>query len=356
MKSLILSLAFFTLLCTGVRAQIVYPDPLKFDKASIAFIKGSESRYIDSIAINTSTDKVPYGFAFPADTLLLDIKLLLPVDELTIETFARGRSFGKSTCWVDPPSADVYLSVTAGQMSIDSVGLSEVDKWYRKKVQTILALQGLDLRKFELARTISIWVEDLVVLRFVEAYLGMPNLTQNDAYELWRTLADRSDPVRAHPSFAPLLAHAKLLGSQKPAFFKKLEFQDAKRRKRALPEPESEFFLLEIYQRDNPVSQKNHDALMESPAIDSVLQKMSIISLTSEDSPALWSLYVKDRKFKWLHGLHVPNKKVPSLDRWAIFPNSTYLLVNKKFNVIGAYPSLERMAAGMSWHSQGGKW
>ena len=132
-------------------------------------------------------------------------------------------------------------------------------------------------------------------------------------------------------------------------------FQDVKRRVRELPKPATELFLLEIYHRDSSTSQENHDILMQSPVIDSLLQKMPIISLTSEESPALWSLYVKDRKFKWLHGLHVPNKKVPSLERWAIFPNSTYLLMNEKFNIIGAYPSLQRMAAGVSWYVQGSK-
>lgn len=355
MKSLILILAFFTLLCTGARAQLVVAKPLKFKDASIAFIKNFESKLIDSIAINTSVDKTPYGFAFPKDTLLLDIEVLKPVDELTIETFAGGKSLGIRKCWVDPPSANVYLSVANGLANIDSVGLSGVDRWYRTRVKEILALDDLNLRKYQLHQTISLWVEDLIGLRFVEALLSMPNLNLTDAFNLWKTLEERSAPIQEHPEFALLLQHAKLVGNQKPVFFKKLAFQDVKRRMRALPEPETKFFLLEIYQRDNPVSQNNHDVLMESPVIDSLLKRMPIISLTSEESLALWSLYVKDRKFKWLHGLHVPNKKVPSLKKWAIFPNSTYLLMNKKFNVVGVYPNLQRMAAGVSWNVQGSK-
>jgi hypothetical protein len=355
MRLLTFTLALTTFLCTCGRAQVAVAEPLEFEDASIAFIKNLESRLIDSIAISTSIDKTPYGFAFPKDTLLLDIEILLPVDELTIETFAGGKSLGTRRCWVDPPSANVYLSVADGLANIDSVGLSGVYQWYRSKVNEMCILDDLNLRKYKLRETISLWVEDLIGLRFVDALLSMPNLSLPDAYNLWRTLEERSAAVQNHPEFAPLLQHAELLGKQRPALFKKLVFQDVKRRMRTLPKPETELFLLEIYQRDNPVSQKNHDVLMESPVIDTLLKKMPIISLTSEESLALWSLYVKDHKFKWLHGLHVPNKKVPSLDKWAIFSNSTYLLMNEKFNVIGVYPNLQRMAAGVSWYVQGSK-
>jgi hypothetical protein len=244
------------------------------------------------------------------------------------------------------------LSVKEGQASIDSVGLSEVDRWYRTRVQETLTLQNLNFRKYDLAQTVSFEVNDLIGVRFIEAYLSMPNLTSTEAYYLWRTMEERSAPIRGHPDFEPLLQHAKLLGDQRPALFKKLMFLDVKRRLREFPKPTTDLFVLEIYQQNNPVSQKNHEILMLSENIDSILQIVPFISLASEDSHALWSLYVKDGKFKWIHGLHAPNKKVPSLEKWAIFPNSTYLLMDKRFNLIGAYPNLQRMAAGVSWYIQ----
>lgn len=355
MRLLTLTLALIIFLCTCGRAQNVRSEPLKFEQASIAFIKSPGSLRIDSIAINTSIDKTPYGFAFPQDTMLLEIEVLLPVDELTIETFTQGQSHGRSTCWVDPPSADVYLSVTNGVGRIDSVGLSQVNRWYQEKVQEILSLKSLELRKYELGQTISVGAEDLIVLRFIEAYLNMPNLTSSDIYYLWDAVKARFAPIRRHPDFLPLWEHARLLATHKRAQFKRLEFLDAQGRKRRLPDPPSDYFLLEIYQRSDSTSLDNHLVLRESPVVDSLLQEVPMVSLTSEESHALWSLYVKDGNFKWLHGLHVPNARVPTLADWGIFPGSTYLLVDKRFNLIGAYPDLRGMAAGVWWHTGGEK-
>jgi hypothetical protein len=354
MRLLTLTLAFTCFFCTCGRAQGIIAEPLKFDNASIAFIKRANSGVIDSITISTSIDKVPYGFAFSQDTLLMSIEVLLPVDELTIETFTNGSSYGKQTCWVDPPSADVYLSVIEGGGLVDSVGLSQVDSWYRAKVKEILSLQDLEFRKYALGRAIIDSGEDLVSIRFIEAYLSMPNLTPSDAYFLWQTMDLRFTSIRNHPDFQRLLQHAALLAKHKPAEFKKLRFQDVSGRLRQLPKDAPDYFLLEIYQRDNPISQQNHRVLKESQVIDSLLQKVPMISLTSEESHALWGLYVKDGGFKWRHGLHVPDAKTPSLNKWAIFPNSTYLLVDKKFRLIGVYPNLQRMAGGVYWHTKAG--
>lgn len=345
-------LTLITSLCTCASAQVVIGEPLKFEASSIAFIKQANSRLIDSIAISTSTDEKSYGFAFPDDTLLMDVEVLLPVDELTIETFAGGHSFGVQRCWVDPPSADIYLSIVAGKGVVDSVGLSEVDRWYRAKVESLMVIKKLPGRKYVLGRSIYDLNEDLVVTRFIEAYLLLPNLTKTDVFLLWQVMNARFEPIREHPDFQRLLEHANLLANHKPAWFKKMAFRDAKGRLRQLPKPSTEFFLLELYDKDDPVCQENHRFMKTSPVIDSLLQKVPMISLTKEDSPALWRLYVKDNDFKWLHGLEEPIPRIPALEEWAISPHSTYLLVDKKFKLLGAYPDLQRMASGVWWHSR----
>lgn len=344
-------LALLTLLCTCVRAQNGFAEPLKFESASIAFIKNPGSAPIDSIAISTSIDKVPYGFRFTPDTLLLDIQVLLPVDELTVETFSDGRSYGKQTCWVDPPSANVYLSVTENEGQIDSVGLSRVNRWYDAKVEEIIAFKGLKARKFALNRAIFESGEDLIVTRFIEAYLSMPNLKPEEAYFLWEQMEFRFAPIRNHPDFQRLQNRVGIFNTYKPSLIKKLTFQDVMRRKRRLPKPTTDFFVLEIYDRSYLASRQNHEVLQESPVVDSLLKQVPMISLTNEESPALWRLYVKDNKFKWLHGLHIPDRTMPSLAELAVFPHATYLLINKRFKLIGVYPDLDSMAAGVWWHT-----
>lgn len=352
MKFLVLTLALTSFACTCGRAQIVKGEPLKFENASIAFIKNPDSGPIDSIAISTSIDKVAYGFSFTQDTLLMDVEVLLPIDELTIETFANGQPHGKGTCWVDPPSANVHLSVSEGKGSVDSVGLSEVDRWYQEKVQAILLLQNLNSRKSELSRAIYNSGDDLITVRFIEAYLKMPNLTAQEAYYLREAMKIRFEGILEHPDFQRLSPQINLLAVQRPALLKKLVFQDVKRRQKTLPNPTTDFFLLEIYDGNSPISQENHRALLQSKGIDSLLQEVPMVSLVREESHALWSLYVKDHRFKWPHGMHVPNKKVPSLAKWAIFPNSTYLLIDKRFNLIGVYSSPQRMALGVWWYTK----
>lgn len=344
-------LALLTLCCTCVRAQNVLAEPLKFESASIAFIKNSGSLPIDSLSISTSVDKVAYGFSFLRDTLLLDVKVLLPVEELTIETFAAGRSYGKQTCWVDPPTANVYLSATENEGRVDSVGLSLVNKWYDAKVEEILTFKGLEPRKYALGRAILESGEDLIVTRFIEAYLRMPNLKPDEAYYLWQAMDVRFAPIRSHPDFKRLYEQVSIFDTYKRRWLKNLTFQDVKGRKRRLPKPTTDFFLLEIYDRSHLVSRQNHEALQESPVVDSLLNRVPMISLTNEESPALWGLYITDNKFKWLHGLHLPDRTMPSLAELAVFPHSTYLLINKRFKLIGVYPDLDSMAAGVWWYT-----
>ena len=137
MKSPLLTLFLILLFCTCGRAQSTTRAKLPRETTNVAFIKGDTGFIIDSIAVSTSLDTVPYGFPFTEDTLLLDISIFKPVDLVTVETFGGKHSFGPQRFWVDAPTANVYLSIQAGRGLIDSVSLSPRDKWYNQELRKI---------------------------------------------------------------------------------------------------------------------------------------------------------------------------------------------------------------------------
>ncbi len=344
-------LALITIFCTSARAQSLRGDPLKYRAAQIAFIKSDRGRLIDSITIRTTRDEQPYGFSFTVDTLLLEVEILVPVDELEIETFAGQHSFGRQRCWVDPPSADVHLSVVAGKGSIDSVTLSPIEQYYRGVVKAINLQSSLAGRKLILEEAIYGGGDDLLTVRLTEAYLHMPNLDRTEIYTLWQTLKARFGPVRRHPEFQRLYRRTELWANFKPSRLKRISFRDAEGRKWQLPAPEKDLFMLDVYHAADTLSQQAHQYLQETPVIDSLLQQVPLYSISDEGSQALWQLYVRDGNFKWRHGWHLPDPKNPSLFPLDVFPGSTYLLVDNRLRIIGVYPNLQLLANAVWWHS-----
>lgn len=346
---------FFFLLVVGssfVSGQAIKSNPLRYKRADITFIKNPEGKTIDSISIRTSMDELPYGFNFSNDSLLLDIRLLHPVDELTIETFTKGYSFGQHSCWVDAPTANVYLSIFKGSNKVDSVGLSPVDRFYQETKLFVNRQLTMQFQKNSLLDLLYDWEQDLMAVRFMEQFLDFPNVTRLDAQELLSLMNDGFEGLSPHPYYQEQKARAKALAQPKSWLLKKLSFKGVDGKLRNLPKPTSQIFLLEIYQRDSPESRVNHQILKKVPSLDSLLKKMPIISLTQDDSEALWRLYVKDENFKWRHGFVPFGVKGNDLEQWAIYPHTTYLLVDKKFRIVGIYPDLKKMAAKVWWHSQ----
>lgn len=342
---LVLTLAFIAFLCSCGRAQINL-DKLPRDISNVAFIKGKTGFLIDSLTIRTSLDTFPYGFAFISDTLLLDISIFHPVDELIVETFAEGHPFGRHSCWIDAPSADVHLSIAAGRTVIDSVGLSPMDRWFRKEVDLIRLSGNLTAAKSNLGRAILNNQDLLMCANFIGAFQDLPNLTRPDILWLKSTLNSELRSVKRHPWFASLLARQKAMQSNLRRKLKKYELSDQRGKVVELTIPKKQFFVLNFYDARLSDARRDHLYLKEILLTDSVFSRVPVISIARGDYVDGWLNYVKEGDFPWPHYL---DYKPDLYDQMALFPASTYVLLNRKNQIEGLYDNLRQLTAALQW-------
>lgn len=354
MRLTLLTTLLLTLLCTCGRAQesrtFLIPTPPT--TTNIAFIKGETGFIIDSIAVSTSLDTVPYGFPFPNDTLVLDINIFDPVDEVTIETFGGGHSFKQQRFWVDAPTANVYLSIKAGNGVVDSVSLSPVDTWYRQKIKEIREISQLELLKIAVGRAAyeSRW--NLMSTRFLMAYLDLPNLNRQDMEGLQFSLGFEVPlAILRHPSASEIMTRGLALIGNEPGKLRKYPLITPSGKGIKLERPETDFYVLNLYRSDDPDSKKDHEIIQQAITKDSIFSSFPIISVNVGSSPALWRLYVRDGKFAWPHFWADPDDKKSLTDK-LIYPyRPTYLLVNKQNKLEGCYHELDKLLAAVRWRN-----
>lgn len=352
MKPCLSFLALLTLFCAGVRAQnqAVHSLNLPQKVVNIAFIKGETGFIIDSVTVRTSLDTLPYGFPFKADTLFLDVSTFSPVGEIVVETFAAGNAFGRASCWVDPPTADIYLSILSGRTVIDSVGLSPVDKWYREQVQEINAMSNLFLVKSALNNSILNTIDNLLCTTFFEAYLDLPNLTREDINGMAFTVQSSLGPVRKHPRFTPILDKLKLMNSIEPGKLKKYALLDIEGNAAIVDAPESDFYILNFYATAVPASLGEHAFIQESLQADSLFRVIPIISINTDADPGRWQEYAQTPGFAWPH-YHDPqtDTRKSLAGKLALYPGATYVLLDRRSRIVGVYDNLQKIAAALLW-------
>lgn len=353
MKSLpIALLALFTFLCTCASAQNVI-DKLPRDVSSVAFIKGNTGFLIDSIAISTSLDTIPYGFAFPGDTLVLDISIFRPVDELTVKTFSSGHSFKHSYCWIDAPSADVYLSIEAGRTVIDSVSLSPTDRWFRRKVIELKLSGSLNAAKLYLQNSIFESYDLLICAVFIEAYQELPNLSREDIFWLRRTVREEIGPVKRHPRFTPLLDRLRLLHSNLPGRLEKYDLRDYQGNKVELTAPKDQYYILNFYDARKAACRRDQQILQDVITTDSIFTDVPIIRITQGDYVTAWHNYIKQGNFSWPHYREDISSTKPGLyEKMALYPASTYVLLNKQSKIVGVFDNLRQLSAAVVYRKQ----
>jgi len=353
MKSLPTALlALLTFLGTCASAQNVV-DKLPRDVSNVAFIKGNTGFLIDSIAISTSLDTIPYGFAFPDDTLLLDISIFRPVDELTVKTFSGGHSFKSSYCWIDAPSADVYLSIDAGRTVIDSVSLSPTNRWFKSKVTELQLSRSLPATKFSLQSSIVESYDLLICAVFIKIFQELPNLTREDIFWLRKIVQEDIGPVKRHPWFTPQLDRLKLLRSNLPGKLEKYELSDYQGKAAELTTPKGQYYVLNFYDARKAVCRHDQQVLQKLLAIDSIFTDVPIISITQGDYATAWHNYIEQGNFTWPHYREVVSPNKPGLyEKMALYPASTYVLLNKQNKIVGVFDNLSKLTASLQFRRQ----
>ncbi|MFT5998400.1 MAG: hypothetical protein ACI81P_000853 [Neolewinella sp.] len=354
MRLLTLTLALITFLCTCGRAQTT-PDKLPRDETNVAFIKGKTGFIIDSLTIRTTLDTVPYSFAFPNDTLLLDISIFKPADELTLETFAGGHSFGRRSCWVDAPTADVYLSVTAGRNTIDSVGLSPINRLYRREVATIRAMKDPTLVKKAIGEAIYQYSELLFAADFLNAFADLPNLNRIDIEGVKYLLRDEIGRVKSHPRFEAPRKKIKLLASRLPGKLDKYELSSVTGQSVTLETPNKSFYILNLYDSSSAACRKEHELIANSLATDSLFIGVPIFSISQEKSEKAWRDYVSKGGFSWPHYYEDQAAKRRLFEELQLYPDGTYVLINKRNLIEGVYNDVSKLAAALMWRRISGK-
>jgi len=351
----IFTLALLTFLCTCGRAQNG-TDKLPRDISSIAFIKGKTGFLIDSLTIRTSLDTLPYGFAFPGDTLLFDVSVFRPVDQLTVETFAQGHSFKRYSCWIDAPSADVYLSIAAGRTIIDSVGLSPMDRWFREEAVKIQLSENLEYVKTSLKRSIVDSRSLLMCATFIKTFQRLPNLTRGEI--IWLKTVFRADigAVKRHPWFTPILARQKLLQSNLPGKLEKYELSDQLGNPIEVTTPKSQYYVLNFYDARKTESRRDHHYLREVISTDSIFASVPLISISRGDYVDGWQNYVRENDFSWPHYLESPSPSKQGIyNKMALFPASTYVLLNEKNQIEGVFEDPKRLTTAVLLRKQTSK-
>lgn len=351
MKSALI-LILITLLCTCGRAQLI-TQKLPRVVSNIAFIKGETGFLIDSLTIRTTLDTVPYGFAFPNDSLFLDISIYDPVDELILETFARGHAFGRSRCWVDAPTADIYLSIKAGRSAIDSVGLSPVERTFWKAITSIKAEKKPQGLKQSVLSAMDYFIDSPIAADFLATYMDMPNLSREDVKALGLNLnSEALGRVRRHPRFKAPLRKFKLMNSNLPGKLSKYELRDANGEVKETTSPETDYWVLNIYSTTNPDARREHILIRNTMETDSLFNGFPVISVSADVNAEDWSAYLQEGNFPWPHYREAPTGKAGLTVKAGLYPGSTYLLLNEKNKIEGVYDDVGKLAAAILYRKR----
>lgn len=346
---LALPLALIILLCTCGRAQKRL-DKLPRDLVSIAFVKSRTGSLIDSMTVRTTLDTVPYGFAFPNRTLFLDVSIYDPSDELTLETFAKGRSLGHSRCWVDAPTADVHLSIRSGRSVIDSVGLSFIDGLYRQEMIKVSTLQGKpDSLKKALLTGMYNYYNLPFIADLLMAYSDLPNLGRKQVNTLALIERFGITRVRRHPRFDAVWEKGKLMKSLLPGKLHKYDLKDSEDQPVVLRVPKDEYYVLNFYNSTQPQSRQDHQIIANSLATDSIFVGANLISISGEGDTVSWQRYVREGGFGWPHYHEDVTTKRNLTTKMALYPTGTYVLINDDNLIEGVYDSVVKIAAALRW-------
>jgi len=354
MKPKTLPLLFLlTLLCTCGRAQQLDVE-LLHTTTNVAFIKDKTGFIIDSITIRTSLDTTPYGFAFTGDTLMLDLTIFAPVDQITIETFGGGHPFGRQVFWVDAPTANVYLEIEAGRGKIGDIGLSPVDDWYEEQVVMIKMTRQPKLRKVNLRKSLYYTWDNLMAARFLEAYFNLPDLTREDIKVIALNLSGNfSANVLRHPWMEEVASKAKLMGSSAPGRLRKYDLTTPAGKTIQLERPQTDYYVLNFYRSSDPISQSHHRYIRDTPELDSIFQQVPLISINTEDGQAMWRLYLRDGAFGWPHFRSTSTKPNSLAKKLAHYDGGPYyVLINKQNRIEGLYDNLLQLAAAALMRQQ----
>lgn len=334
MKSYLL-LALLLFVCSFAHAQ----KEIKRGTSNLALIKNPYGQIIDSISIKSSLDEVPAGFSFPGDTLYLDLDIFLPIDELTIETFAGGHAFGYQNCWVDPPYADVYLSINSGRNVIDSVSQSPVNKYFRGLLPALTKANTPELVK-AVARNLTYEVSgSLMAYPFIDLLLEQPNFNRQDAEFLQGVLAFNLARLQGHPYLTRQSDQIKLMLEVVPKRLSKEVYVRPDGSSELFVLPRSGFSLLNFYNAEDPSSEQDHQTLRMPAVRDSLLRDIPVISISNDASKTRWSRYTEDQSFDWPHYWRPPGDN-PLADHYDFFPGSTYVLLFRGKKIEGIYPNL----------------
>lgn len=352
MRPSLILLALLTILCTRGRAQVNVESQ---SLTSLALIKNTAEPFpADSFTLRTSLDTVPYGFAFNQDTLLLDVNIFPPIDELTVELWSGTTSFGRFAFWVDAPSANVHLSVKDDRTEVDSVTLSGVDTWFREQLKDLRESKGLLSLSRKLMELSFMTSQDLMGATFAAALVDLPSVSSGQLYALREdVLGNLPFLMRQHPRYKALKERTRLIG-RKPANFGRLGFYSTSGKpvKIKLPE-QSDFFVLDLYSADNPAAQRAHREIRDRPKLDSLFTTVTpLISISNDPSPALWRLYVQDNNFGWHHFIEDPAQAAPLSAEIALDRRPLYLLLNRKQRVVGVYYTLQSLTNAVHWQTR----
>lgn len=349
---LLLLIALVLSLFTCVRAQ---NGPGSASVTSLAFIKDTALPFpADSITLRTSLDTIPYGFAFREDTIVFDVDIFPPVDELTIELLAGDKSFDRFNFWVDAPLANVHLSIKEQRTQVDSVTLSGVDTWFRKQLVELRGAKGVMSLSNKLLDLTYLTSGDLMATTFASALMNLPSVSSGQLYELREGVIPNTPLlIRRHPRFQELVERIRLIG-KKPGNFKRLGFfsPEGKPVRVKLPE-QSDVYVLNLYRTDAADALSDHQEIAGSPLLDSLFTKVApMISISNDPSPALWRLYVKDNDFGWRHFVEDP-QQIESFSAGIPFTRRpVYLLMNRKHRVSGVYFSLQSLSNAVRWQTR----
>jgi hypothetical protein len=331
--NLLLALLLFTWTCAHAQNDI------KRGTTNIALIKNPYGQIIDSISIKSSLDETPAGFPFPDDTLYLDLDIFQPIDELTIETFAGGHAFGSQNCWVDPPYADIHLSISAGRNKIDSVSQSPVNRYFRSLLPALTQVQTPKAISAVARHLIYEVSGSLMAYPFIDLLLEQPNFDRKDAEFLQEVSAFNVARLQGHPYMIRQFDQVKLMLEVVPKRLSKEVYVRPDGSSELFVLPRNGFSLLNFYSSDDPSSAQDHQTLQMPAVRDSILRDIPVISISNDASKTRWSRYTKGQSFDWTHYWRPPGDN-PLADHYDFFPGSTYVLLHRGKIVEGIYPSL----------------
>lgn len=355
MRTPLFFLLLATVLSTSVRAQNIITDAGEKSVTSLALIKPPDSPFpADSITLRTSLDTFPYGFAFRQDTIILDVNILPPVDEITVELLAGTQSFGRFNFWVDAPSANVHLSIKGKQTIVDSVTLSGVDAWYRQQLVDLSSSKGLLSLSRKLLDLTYLTSGDLMGATFAGALLNLPFVSPGQRYELKeQVLPSFPFIIQRHPRYQELMERLQLIG-RKPGNFKRLGFYNAEGKPVRIKLPErSDFYVLNLYSANDVTAQQAHQEIAATPLLDSLFTQVApMVSISNDPSPALWRLYVNDNDFGWRHFVEDPNQVESLSSGMPLTRRPVYLLMTSKHRVSGVYFTLTSLANAVRWQTR----